>query len=100
MNAFLHRLGTALARKLTLTAAAQRHGTRDETERLTAIVRPADVLLVEGRGRFGQVIRTLTQSTWSHSALVVPLDDAPGLGLVEADVVDGVRHVTLLATPA
>lgn len=34
-------------------------------------MRPGDVLLVEGEQRVSQVIRYLTQSSWSHSALYV-----------------------------
>lgn len=32
-------------------------------------IRPSDVLLVEGRNRVSRVIKQITQSTWSHSAL-------------------------------
>lgn len=38
-------------------------------ERIRYEVRPGDVLLVEGRSRVSEVIRTITQSPWSHSAL-------------------------------
>ncbi|WP_196138107.1 YiiX/YebB-like N1pC/P60 family cysteine hydrolase [Aliikangiella sp. G2MR2-5] len=34
-------------------------------------VRPGDVVLVEGRSRVANVIRVITQSRWSHSALYV-----------------------------
>jgi len=34
-------------------------------------IRPGDVLLVEGRSRFSSVIRTITQSSWTHSALYI-----------------------------
>lgn len=34
-------------------------------------VRPGDVVLVEGRSRVSDVIRVITQSRWSHSALYV-----------------------------
>ena len=39
-------------------------------------IRPADVLLVEGRTRVGEIIKILTRSSWSHSALCIgKLDD-------------------------
>ncbi len=38
-------------------------------EKLTYSLRPGDVLLVEGRSRVSEVIRVITQSRWSHSAL-------------------------------
>ncbi|MES9969928.1 MAG: YiiX/YebB-like N1pC/P60 family cysteine hydrolase [Candidatus Thiodiazotropha sp.] len=39
--------------------------------RLSYELRPADVLLVEGRTRVSNVIKTITQSTWTHSALYI-----------------------------
>jgi hypothetical protein len=72
--------------------------------KLAAVLRPADVLLVEGSTRFSTAIKYLTQSTWSHAALYV--GPIPGLAdegsgeppaLVEADVVHGVRAIPLSA---
>jgi len=40
-------------------------------ERLTFELRPGDVLLVEGRSRVSEVIKTITQSQWTHSALYI-----------------------------
>jgi len=40
-------------------------------EALTNEMKLADVILVEGRSRIGQVIKFITQSQWSHSALYV-----------------------------
>ena len=61
------------------------------------LMRPADVLLVEGRrSNVGSAIRYLTQSTWSHAALYVGLGADLGerngepLVLVEAEVGEGV----------
>ena len=39
--------------------------------RLVYEIRPADVLLVEGRHRVSDVIKMITQSSWSHTALYV-----------------------------
>jgi hypothetical protein len=39
--------------------------------RLSYELRLGDVLLVEGRSRVSQVIKTITQSTWTHSALYI-----------------------------
>jgi hypothetical protein len=38
-------------------------------ERIRYEIRPGDVLLVEGRTRVSDVIKTITQSPWTHSAL-------------------------------
>lgn len=34
-------------------------------------VRPTDVLLIEGRNRISRIVRHITQSPWSHSALYI-----------------------------
>ena len=40
-------------------------------ERIKYEVRPCDVLLIEGRNRVSEVIKTITQSRWSHAALYI-----------------------------
>ncbi len=40
-------------------------------ERITMEVRPCDVLLIEGRSRVSDVIKTVSQSPWSHSVLYI-----------------------------
>ncbi len=40
-------------------------------ERLSYELRPGDVVLVEGRTRLSEVIKTITQSNWTHAALYV-----------------------------
>lgn len=40
-----------------------------DMERLRYEIRPGDIILVEGRTRVSEVIKILTQSPWSHSAL-------------------------------
>lgn len=59
---------------------------------LKSVIRPGDILLVEGNQRISTAIKYLTQSTWSHAALYV---DAPQGELVEADLVEGVVAVPL-----
>ena len=40
-------------------------------DRLAFEIRPGDVLLVEGRSRISEVIKTITQSQWTHAALYI-----------------------------
>ncbi len=40
-------------------------------ERLRYEVKPADVLLIEGRSRVSDAIRTMTQSPWTHAVLYI-----------------------------
>ncbi|MDH5326945.1 MAG: YiiX/YebB-like N1pC/P60 family cysteine hydrolase [Gammaproteobacteria bacterium] len=42
-----------------------------DMERLSFEIRPCDVVLVEGRARVSDVIKTITQSSWTHSALYI-----------------------------
>jgi hypothetical protein len=64
-------------------------------------LKPGDVLLVEGFSRISTAIKYLTQSTWSHAAIcvgdVLGRTDTNGASLcmVEADVMDGVRAVSV-----
>lgn len=70
-------------------------------EKLAATLQPGDVLLVEGNTRISVAIKYLTQSTWSHAALyignILPADAPWKLPkvLIEADLQDGVRAVSL-----
>lgn len=72
-----------------------------DPSRLAAVLRPADVLLVDGNARVSTAIKYLTQSTWSHAALFVGkyleegrAKDAAAV-LIEADLVGGVIAVPL-----
>lgn len=64
------------------------------TPQLRAVLEPGDVLLVEGNLRISSLIKTITQSTWSHVALYVgpqsdaAADDPPVL--IEAELKEGV----------
>ncbi len=40
-------------------------------QRLSYELKPGDVLLVEGRSRISEVIKQITQSSWTHSALYI-----------------------------
>ncbi len=40
-------------------------------EKISYEIRQGDVLLIEGRSRVSQVIKTITQSAWTHSALYI-----------------------------
>ena len=70
--------------------------TPSDADALRAVLKPGDVLLVEGNNHISGVIKYLTQSTWSHAALYVgPIGDrctAQGepLVLVEANIGMGV----------
>lgn len=68
---------------------------------IATLLKPCDVLLVEGSSRFSVVIQYLTQSSWSHAALYVGSEHARWMGaqgeecFIEADVSAGVRLIRL-----
>lgn len=94
-----HWLGRKLARYLSEPRELA-HLSTSRPGQLAATLRKGDVLLVEGTSRFASAIRTITQSTWSHSALCVGDALAAARGdpapmLVEADINEGVRAVPI-----
>jgi len=47
------------------------HSPLCDFNRLCCELRPGDILLVEGRSRVSEVIKLITQSSWTHSALYI-----------------------------
>lgn len=96
-------IGKALARFLTEPNPRYRPLATSDPEQLRAVLRPGDVLLVEGNTRLSTAIKYLTQSTWSHAALYVGVisgvagEDPEPRVLIEADIVKGVWAVPLSA---
>jgi len=93
-------LGRAIARYLDQPVRGYEPFSITDPTKLAAVLRPADVLLVEGNHRISTAIKYLTQSTWSHAALYVGdfLNTGRGLEapvLIEADVQHGVVAVPL-----
>lgn len=94
-------VGRGLARFLTKPVRQNIQVATVSQEKLAAALQPGDVLLVEGATRISVAIKYLTQSTWSHAALyignVLPHSapwELPKV-LIEADLKEGVRAVTL-----
>src|SRR6185312_12059445 len=89
-------VGRVLAHYLEKPEAGYEPFTPSEADALRAVLKPGDVLLVEGNNHISGVIKYLTQSTWSHAALYVgPIGErtAPNgepLVLVEANIGQGV----------
>jgi hypothetical protein len=96
MGWVFERAGQAIARYLAKPSAGYEPFTPSDPEALRHALKPGDVLLIEGNSHVAGVIKYLTQSTWSHSALYVgPIKDAttpdgePHV-LVEAEIDEGV----------
>ncbi len=94
-------IGKALARYLSSPLRHFKPLAVTDTSALRRSLYPGDVLLVEGNTRVSTAIKYLTQSTWSHAAMYVGV--VPGVAgsdndprvLIEADLVEGIRAVTL-----
>ncbi len=96
MGFVLDTAGKLLARYLMKEAPNYEPFTSSDPERLRNLLQEGDVLLIEGNNRIAGIIKYLTQSTWSHSALYVgPIEGAvepngePHV-LIEAYVGEGV----------
>ncbi len=101
MGFVLDTVGKLIARYLQKEVPGYEPFTPSDPERLRSLLEEGDVLLVEGNNRVSGIIKYLTQSTWSHSALYVgPIDGArepngePHV-LIEANVGAGVETAPL-----
>lgn len=97
----LDRVGSILASKLNTPLSGYEPYTPSDFPTLCRILRPGDVLLVEGGERLSAAIKYLTQSTWSHAAMYVGshLPPVPDGGadrhLVEVNLGEGCVAVPL-----
>ena len=71
MSLLLDGIGQVIARYLDRPVAGYEPFTPSDPDALRQSLEPGDVLLVEGNNKISGVIKYLTQSTWSHSALYV-----------------------------
>jgi hypothetical protein len=106
-NGFSTFIGNALAKYLTKDVKRYQPFSVHHHATLASVMKPGDVLLVEGNHRISTAIKYLTQSTWSHAAFYVgqyrpvdaeksaiKADDSETL-LIEADLENGVITVPL-----
>ncbi|MBV1697177.1 MAG: lipo-like protein [Hyphomicrobiales bacterium] len=101
MSVMLDGIGRLIARHLQTPVPGYEPFTPSDPEALRQSLQAGDVLLVEGNNRIAGVIKYLTQSTWSHSALYVgPIadrttEDGEPHVLIEANVGEGVVSAPL-----
>ncbi|MCP2000281.1 YiiX/YebB-like N1pC/P60 family cysteine hydrolase [Nitrobacter winogradskyi] len=101
MGLVLDTVGKWIAAYLQKEIPGYRPFTPSDPEHLRDLIEEGDVLLVEGNSRISGIIKYLTQSTWSHSALYVgPIDGASEADgephvLIEANVGEGVVSAPL-----
>ncbi len=70
MSRMLDGVGRLIARYLQKPVRGYEPFTPSDPEALCQSLQPGDVLLVEGNNHMSGVIKYMTQSTWSHSALM------------------------------
>jgi len=93
----LSAIGRVIAKFLSKPSRTPYANAPSDEAALARIIKPGDVLLVDGRQRISSAIKYLTQSTWSHAALCIAAADTRTGALpqfVEADAVDGVRQIS------
>ena len=101
MGWMLNGIGHVIARYLEKPASGYQPFTPSDPDALATVLQPGDVLLVEGNNHIAGIIKYLTQSTWSHSALYVgpvagkfTADGEPHV-LVECNIGEGVVSAPL-----
>mgnify|MGYP001196217278 CR=1 FL=1 len=92
-----HRLGKKLASFLSKSPPSYQRLEDISLEDLAFVLESGDIVLVEGDTRISTAIKYLTQSSWSHACLYVGGSDlgVRDLALLEADLLEGVRMVSL-----
>ena len=101
MTWVLDRVGRHIAAYLQRPAPGYEPFTPADPTALQALIKPGDILLIEGRTHIAGVIKYLTQSTWSHAALYVgPVDGqvtskGEPCDLVESNLEAGIVSVPL-----
>ena len=70
MSILLDGIGRLIARCLQKPVHGYEPFTPSDPDALRQSLEPRDMLLVEGNNNISGVIKYLTQSTWSHSALL------------------------------
>lgn len=100
-NWLCRMLGERLVRYLETPVRSYTAFSVSEPDALRRVLRPGDILLIEGDVRISVAIKYLTQSTWSHAALYVgAAADKLSEGdktkhLIEANLANGVVAVPL-----
>ncbi len=87
-------LSNALVRFLSQEVKNYQRRIPNNLDNLKKHIRPGDVVLVEGKARISQIIKYLTQSSWSHSGIYV------GDRLTRADYPEGKRYRLLYGDEA
>ena len=96
----LDRVGRHIASYLQQPASGYEPFTPADPKALQALIKPGDILLIEGRTHIAGVIKYLTQSTWSHAALYVgPIDGQTTSNGEPCDLVESNMEAGIISVP-
>lgn len=95
IDKLLKFLGHRLAKYLSKPLKSYSPVVKANVDAIKDVIQVGDVLLVEGELRVSSAIKYLTQSTWSHAALYVGELNGEPHQLIEADMQEGVRTLSL-----
>ena len=100
MTWMLDRVGRHIASYLQRPASGYEPFTPADPKALQALIKPGDILLIEGRTHIAGVIKYLTQSTWSHAALYVgPVDGQMTSSGEPCDLVESNMEAGIISVP-
>src|SRR5262249_5961854 len=100
MTWMLDRVGRHIAAYLQRPASGYEPFTPTDPEALKALIKPGDILLIEGRTHIAGVIKYLTQSTWSHAALYVgPIEGQASPSGEPCDLVESNLEAGIISVP-
>ena len=86
---FLEVIGTQLAKFLTKEQIQNHAYYRISIDDIKSILKPGDVVLVEGQSRVSSAIQFITNSNWSHAAVFIGKKGFFNHCLIEVKAVDG-----------
>ncbi len=101
LNKFLDWTGRRIANRVTAKPDPRDLPHHTDIALMQRVLRPGDVVLIDGRDKVSAAIRYLTQSSWSHAALFVgdalgtTTDDGEPITLIEVNVGEGCVAVPL-----
>jgi cell wall-associated NlpC family hydrolase len=94
MKSIVSHLRQWLLKKLEKPRKGYEQRVYNDFEKLYNIIRPGDVVLVEGRSEMSRIIKLFSGSSWSHAAMYV------GNALIDSSHDHGNRYVALYGNDA
>ena len=91
----LQLIGTQLAKFLTKEHIHDDAYYRTSFNDIKTVLKPGDVVLVEGQSRVSSAIQFITSSDWSHAAIFIGETDYFKCSLIEVKAVEGCKYTDI-----